>query len=155
MKKRKNLIAILAIIIAFSVGTIGGIFIYPKFDNSKKEISNESEEKEPEEKEPELSDEEQGNIITKLTEYGEKLYDDGSYLNFSQNDEAYYITKGELKEKGFSDIESLTHNCKDEDSIIFFYKNSEDFEGKPIVVSYFCGRYDDKDNYLPQQRCIN
>ena len=73
------------------------------------------------------------------------MYEDGSYLQFNELDDSYYITLGELKEKGYSDVEKMVYACTDDDPIIYFYKNVEDFEFYPIVVSYYCGGYEMKE----------
>ncbi len=87
---------------------------------------------------PDLTVEEEGNLILKLTKYGKVMYEDGSYLQLNEAKDYYYITLGELKNKGYLEIENLVYNCKNNDPIIYFYKNTKDFEFYPIVVTYYC-----------------
>lgn len=87
-----------------------------------------------------LTIEEEGMIIQEISKYGIKMYEDGSYISFKEEQDYYYITLGELKNKGYAEIENLLFNCKDNDTIIYFYKNKDtyNFIDYPIAVKYYC-----------------
>lgn len=139
-KKEKILVLILAIL-GISLIILGiTINLQSGMLNDDNNSTNEKENSKPN-----LTDEEEVKLVSELTEYGISMYEDGSYLQFNELDDSYYITLGELKEKGYSDVEKMVYACTDDDPIIYFYKNVEDFEFYPIVVSYYCGGYEMKE----------
>lgn len=136
---KKKILAIIVAILGVVLIGVGSVMIIK--DNKlfflNKKLPNEEENAQKETK-PDLTVEEEGELIFKLEGYGKKMYEDGSYLSFNQDEEAYYITLGELKEKGYSEIADMVYDCKDYDPIIQFYKDTTQFEGYPIAVSYYC-----------------
>lgn len=137
---KKNILIVIVAILGVVLICIGSILIIKdnKSTFSNKKLSNEEVETSQKENKPNLTVEEEGELIFKLEEYGKKMYENGSYLSLNQDEEAYYITLGELKERGYSEIATMVYDCKDYDPIIQFYKDTTQFEGYPIGVSYYC-----------------
>lgn len=91
---------------------------------------------EPSEKE-EIGEEE-GNKINQVILYGIEIYQSGAYTELPQGPSGYYITKAQLKEKGY-DVSELVINCSDDSPIIFFDTSKELGEGQyPVAVVYNC-----------------
>lgn len=140
-KKREKILVLILVILGIGLITFG---ITINFQSGMLNDDNDST-SEKENSKPNLTDEEEGKLVSNLIEYGISMYEDGSYLQFNELDDSYYITLGELKTKGYSDVEKMVYDCTDDDPIIYFYKNVEEFEFYPIVVSYYCGGYEPKE----------
>ena len=135
-KEQKRFVILLICLGIFFISFGVGIIIYGRSVDADTENKL---------KKPNLTDKEEGELVSSLMDYGIKMYDDKSYLTFNEIDDSYYITLGELMKKGFSEVEDMVYSCSDDDPIIYFYKNTEDFEFYPIVVSYYCGGYEMKE----------
>ena len=117
-KEQKRFVILLICLGIFFISFGVGIIIYGRSVDADTENKF---------KKPNLTDKEEGELVSSLMDYGIKMYDDKSYLTFNEIDDSYYITLGELKEKGFSEVEDMVYSCSDDDPIIYFYKNTEDF----------------------------
>lgn len=80
----------------------------------------------------------EGNKINQVILYGIEIYKSGTYTELPQGPSGYYITKAQLKEKGY-DVSDLVINCSDNSPIIFFNTTQELEEGQyPVSVVYDC-----------------
>lgn len=80
----------------------------------------------------------EGNKINQVISYGIEIYKSGTYTELPQGPNGYYITKAQLKEKGY-DVSDLVINCSDSSPIIFFNTTQELEEGQyPVSVVYDC-----------------
>lgn len=80
----------------------------------------------------------EGNKINQVILYGIEIYKSGTYTELPQGPSGYYITKAQLKEKGY-DVSDLVINCSDDSPIIFFDTTKELEEGQyPVSVVYNC-----------------
>ena len=136
-KEQRNFVILLICLGIFFISFGVAIIIYGRATEGKNTVNKLEK--------PNLTDEEEGELVSSLMDYGIKMYEDKSYLTFEEIGDSYYITLGELKKKGHTEIEKMVYSCTDEDPIIYFYKNVEDFEFYPIVVSYYCGEYEMKE----------
>ena len=136
-KEQRKFVILLISLGIFFISFGVGIIIYGRSIEDKKTINKLEK--------PNLTDQEEGDLVSSLMDYGIRMYEDKSYLSFNELNDSYYITLGELKKKGYSEIEEMVYSCTDDDPIIYFYKNTEDFEFYPIVVSYYCGGYEMKE----------
>lgn len=80
----------------------------------------------------------EGNKINQVILYGIEIYKSGTYTELPQSSSGYYITKAQLKEKGY-DVSDLVINCSDNSPIIFFDTSRKLEDGQyPISVVYNC-----------------
>lgn len=95
----------------------------------------------PNEEKKELTVEEKGNKINGLMIIGVELYNSGKYKEFQQtSDLMYYVTLGELKALGYTDVEKILINCSDDDRIIYFDDEhlSEYSSKMPVLARFDC-----------------
>ena len=88
------------------------------------------------------TEEEEGNMVDGLERIASEIYDSGKYLNYSKtNSGTYFITLGEIRELGYSEIDSLvSNNCSDGHAILFFNPNMDgDDDGYPVGAVADCG----------------
>lgn len=93
------------------------------------------------EEKKELTVEEKGNKIDGLMVIGVELYNSGKYKEFQQtSDLMYYVTLGELKALGYTDVEKILINCSDDDRIIYFDDEhlSEYSSKMPVLARFDC-----------------
>ena len=130
----KNKMILPIIIICLGLFLIGeGVYF-----NLSKEEDTKKKDNPTKHTKQELTVEEQRDVVNNLTMIGMNIYNSGEYLTFEKQDERYYMTQGQLKERGH-DISKFVFNCIDTDPIIFFDSNVE--EGfPPISITYDCGR---------------
>lgn len=136
--KKNNLISIVIVLLILIVVGVGVVVLV----NRNKSIESPNiNDKEPEK---ELTEEEAGNMINDLYLIGLDLYDSGKYLNLPKNGSMYYVTKGKLRELGYTNIDKLVlDNCSDGHSILFFNTEKENsgLIGDPIIAVHDCSGF--------------
>lgn len=82
-----------------------------------------------------------GESVMTLSTYGEKYYDDKSYLTFEEFENGiHYISYKRLKDMGF-DVDKYVVNCKNDDAIIIYDESLKNDREYPISVVYDCDEY--------------
>ena len=116
-KKREKILVLVLVFLGIGLIVFG---ITINFQSGM--LNDDDSTNEKENSKPNLTDEEEGKLVSDLMEYGISMYEDGSYLQFSELDDSYYITLGELKTKGYSDVEKMVYDCTDDDPIFIFIR---------------------------------
>lgn len=84
----------------------------------------------------------ENNEFKDLLSIGVDIYDKEKYIHFSTDESnMQYVTKGKLREMGYTNIDMLVmDNCFDDDIVMYFdiYNVSNYISGYPIIPIYDC-----------------